>query len=68
METQQHHIDYLQQRIRYLEEKEQEAQQKLFLLEEMLSSQRTMLDDAVAYATQLETKLLQPYSTQTKAS
>ena len=58
METQQHHIDYLQQRIRYLEEKEQEVQRKLFLLEEMFSSQRTMLDDAVTYATQLENQLM----------
>ena len=57
METKESHLDSLQQQVLLLEKKEREAQQKLSVLEEMLSSQRMMLTDAIAYATQLEAKL-----------
>ncbi len=59
MEMTQEGIKELQRRIALLEEKNSQAQQKLSWLQEMLSSQKMMFDDVVAYSTHLEIQLSQ---------
>ena len=59
MESVQKQLAELQQRVVHLEEKDRRVQQKLLLIKEMLSSQRMMLEDAVAYSTRLEAELAQ---------
>ncbi|MGB3778703.1 MAG: hypothetical protein WA960_10125 [Tunicatimonas sp.] len=59
MESVQKQLAELQQRVIHLEEKDRRVQQKLSLIKEILSSQRMMLEDAVAYSTRLEAELAQ---------
>ena len=59
MESVQKQLTELQQRVIHLEEKDRRVQHKLSLIKEMLSSQRMMLEDAVAYSTRLEAELAQ---------
>lgn len=59
METAQDQLNELRQRVRQLEDEDQRSQKKLALIKEMLSSQKMMLEDAVAYSTRLEVELAQ---------
>lgn len=59
MEPAQDQLDELRQRVRQLEDQDQRSQKKLSLIKEMLSSQKMMLEDAVAYSTRLEVELAQ---------
>ncbi|MGB3849074.1 MAG: hypothetical protein WA958_03855 [Tunicatimonas sp.] len=59
MESAQEQLDELRQRVRQLENQDQQSQKKLSLIREMLSSQRMMLEDAVAYSSRLEAELAQ---------
>ncbi len=59
METAQEQLDELRQRIRQLEDQDRRSQKKLVLIKEMLSSQKMMLEDAVAYSSRLESEITQ---------
>jgi hypothetical protein len=59
MESAQEQLDELRQRVRQLENQDRQSQKKLALIKEMLSSQRMMLEDAVAYSSRLEAELAQ---------
>ncbi len=59
MEPAQDQLDELRQRVRQLEDQDQRSQKKMALIKEMLSSQKMMLEDAVAHATRLEVALAQ---------
>lgn len=59
MELAQEQLDELQRRVHQLEDQDRRLQKKLALIKEMLSSQKMMLEDAVAYSTRLEVELAQ---------
>ena len=59
METAQEQLEELRQRVLHLEDRDRQSQEKLSLIKEMLSSQRMMLEDAVAYSSRLEAELAQ---------
>ncbi len=55
----QEQLDELRNRVLHLEDRDRQSQEKLSLIKEMLSSQRMMLEDAVAYSSRLEAELAQ---------
>lgn len=57
MELSQEQVDHLRQQIASLQEKNREARREVEFMQEKLSSQKMMLDDAIAYSTQLEVQL-----------
>lgn len=57
MNLSQEQVDQLRQQIASLQEKNRQARREVEFMEEKLSSQKMMLDDAIAYSTQLELQL-----------
>ena len=57
MKLSQEQVDQLRKQIASLQEKNRQARREVEFMEEKLSSQKLMLDDAIAYSTQLEMQL-----------
>lgn len=62
MELSQEQVDQLHRQIALLQDKNRQARREVSFMQEKLSSQKMMLDEAIAHSTQLEVQLTEYHS------